>query len=433
MARTTKGRLFRRGKKGIFYLEYYADSKRYVECLDVTTERAAETERKRIVAPFRTGQAVRTLEHRLADARQEHGELEAATRDKLELSDVWEKHPYTRTTPKRKKRTVRKLSETSIRDNEHQWNKFVRYMGEHHHEANNLEDVTAEHAAKYSKYLTETEKLSDNRHNKLIGCASVMFRLAGRPDPFVDVTLYEIENNHRVNLEPDEIKAVCEAATGEYRRLYAIAIFTGMRLKDCCLLRWGDNVKLDENRLIRRTSKTRKDVAFSVHRTLRAVLEETHNEDRKGYVCPEIAAAYEHDNSQLCKRIRARFEAAGLTTQEDVKGQKTKVSRRGFHSFRHTFITECARRDVPIGMIQDWIGHHSTSITRIYEHWQEKDSHDRILAALPVFESLNGNGKTPPVLPAADFKAELRGLLEGMTGKTWKDSRAKALQILDSI
>jgi integrase len=217
---------------------------------------------------------------------------------------------------------------------------------------------------------------------------------------------------------------VCQAATSELRRLLAVGVFTGMRLGDCVTLDWKVNVHLDHNRLIRKTSKTGAVVPLPLHPELRAVLDEVPAGERRGYVCPGLADTYAKDPAAVSKLVRRHFEAAELTTQEardgikparerlDADGNKIVkpqgmkarcVSSRGFHSLRHTFITECARAGVPIGQIRQWVGHASPKITEIYEHWSADASQDRALTrALPSM-----NGTTVEAEPERDRLAEL--------------------------
>ena len=135
---------------------------------------------------------------------------------------------------------------------------------------------------------------------------------------------------------------------------------------------------------------------------------------------------------------RKHFETAGLTTQEARDGRlpaakrktaKKKhdprvkgrcVSRRGYHSLRHSFITECARAGVPMGQIRDWIGHSSTMITEIYAHWSPEQQHEQILQALPAISET-------PVVPAKPLPGPVpewvREELAKMTPGNWREIR----------
>ena len=127
----------------------------------------------------------------------------------------------------------------------------------------------------------------------------------------------------------------------------------------------------------------------------------------------------------MSKAVTKHFGDLGLSTQETVKGLKRKVSKRGFHSFRHSFITECARADVPVGAIQKWIGHKSEDVTRIYEHWKKDQQEEQVIRALPSFA---GDDKKEALPPPRD--AKVIDLLQSMTGRNWRSTRDKALALL---
>jgi len=88
-------------------------------------------------------------------------------------------------------------------------------------------------------------------------------------------------------LEVADLRKVCSTATGEMRRLYAIALFTGMRLGDCATLK--EDIR--QGRVCKLTAKTHKEVSFPVHPELTAVLNEVPEQDRTGYICPALAIA----------------------------------------------------------------------------------------------------------------------------------------------
>jgi len=158
-------------------------------------------------------------------------------------------------------------------------------------------------------------------------------------------------------------------------------LYTGLRVGDAVTLDW---TSISHGRIIRRMAKTSRDVAFPIHSVLAAVLNEVPEGQRKGYVCPELAAEYLKDHTRISKRIRAHLEACELTCVEEGKDRQKQIPRLGAHAFRHAFITECARAGVPEGAIRDWVGHASVEITRIYAHWAGRESDQRILAALPA-------------------------------------------------
>ena len=427
MARRSKGALYKRDRKGDrvpraredttpgkFYLEYYAAGTRHREALrdrngqPITTRPVAEARRAEVLHPLEAANDVRRLQqirHALEDATAEGAEALERAREKLPLAAVWDCFPYDHSTPKKHSKRRRKLSAKSTADNRALWGKFVDWMASRDPRAF-LEDVKSTDAEAYSRHIREVETLTNGRHNKLIRTASVIFRLAGRPDPFADVDLYQAHYESREHLTRDELQQVINKADGEMRRLFIIATYSGLRMGDCATLDWK-SIQLPHNRLIRATAKTGRTVSLPLHPDLRAELEKTPAKGRSGPVCPDLAARYARDPSSLSKATRRAFQAAGLDCVEPGAGRKRRISRRGFHSFRHSFCTICAQERVPIGAIRDWIGHSSSMITEIYSHWSERETEAEILRALPRI------GKRLPA--AAKRRAELREIVENMT------------------
>jgi integrase len=407
MGRKTTGTIFKRGQA--YCLRYQVNGRRVSVTLKdadgqkIINEKAAKiaadtelrpilakdtAERKRLVAATLTtaDDEVKRAEE-IANERQVREEAEA---NKLPIADAWERFPYNENT---RGKTKRRLSERTVRDNASHWGTFATWAEEQGIRA--VEDITEDHAAAFSRHLRD--RMTGNRHNKIIFTCSIVCRQSGRPDPFAETGRYQSEPVHRENLEPDEMRKVIEVATGELRRLFIIGTYTGLRLGDCATLQWADiHMEEDGGRIIRTTGKTRKPVRFPIHPELLAELDQTPARERSGDVCPELAEVYRRDSVRLSKLTRAVFEACDLETRaKGTEGRAVAASLRGFHSFRHSFATECARGGIPLGLVQEWLGHSSPEITRIYENWKIDQDGGRVLAALPSVTK----GTEPKALP----------------------------------
>ena len=91
MARRTKGMLFKRGQT--WYLEYYANGKRFKQSLRTGNEEKAKQERERILRPVLAGQTVerlRAVAHALSDAEADRAAAIEENRQKLTLAGSWE-------------------------------------------------------------------------------------------------------------------------------------------------------------------------------------------------------------------------------------------------------------------------------------------------------------------------------------------------------
>ena len=378
MARTTKGRLYKRGS--IYWLEYYVSGVRRQESLGVTTKVEAETLRQEKVRPLEVGDKVaktKALVAQVAGLEEELKEL-SVSRSRIPLDKAWDLHPYDRTSPRRG--SVRKLTPRGIDGNRETWTAFIRWLADHHRECRFMEDVTPAIATEYSNSLLRRD-ISSRRFNGIIGCCGVMYALAERTNPFAGVKRHEVRHESRNNLELEQLQAVCSSATGELRRLFAILVYTGLRLGDAVTLKWES---IRDGRIFNDIRKTRKELAFPLLPALAQILAEVPEADRHGPVCPDFARKYARTHTLISRYIKDHLERCGIQCVEMVPGRKRGVSRYGAHSFRHSFITACARAGVPSGLIRDWVGHESPDITRIYEHWRIQDGSGQIAAALPA-------------------------------------------------
>ena len=374
--------------------------------------------------------AMKTAEERLADAVD-------AARPRLLIAEAWERHPYEYT---RRGSFKRKMPPSSIAEARCSWNKFVTWCEKNHPDVHCMEDVTPVVCQEYSDWIIKENHLTAGRHNRLLAIASIMFRSASIPDPFKDVPRHAARHESRANLSSDELKNVCSTVTGELRTLLAIGLYAGLRLKDAVLLKW-ENIHSGQ-RIVKEMAKTKKTVAFPVHPVLAAILQETPEAKRKGYIIPKLAEQYQHIPSYISLLVRKHFENNKIITVEEGEGRGRAVSRRGFHSLRHTFITLCAQGGVPLDIVREWVGHSSVEITRIYRHYAPNEGHDKILKALDMALPAGAAifGKFPAALPAAsaDVEANAEGsrqplplwaqkLITGMNADNWHSMKTVLL------
>jgi integrase len=427
MGRKTTGTLFKRGR--FYCLRYQLDGKRVDRTLKgedgepITDLAAAEDARRALLAPLafkdkaqqrrEIAKALRTAEDEAAEAERianERREREEAERNKLPIAEAWDRYPYTETT---RGAVTRPLKQSTISDLAGHWSTFAAWAAEKGIGA--VEDITEDHAAAFSRHLRK--QFTANRHNKIVQTCGVVCRLSGRPDPFATVKRYSVkgEEVHRANLEPEDRRNLIEKAPGEYRRLFLLGTFTGLRLGDCATLQWSD-IHMGDGlaHIIRRTAKTGREVSFTIHPELREELEQTPAAQRTGDVCPQIGERYRRDKQGVSKVVRGIFEKCEMATRiEAGKGRSRAASVRGFHSFRVAFVTDCARAGVPLGLVQSWLGHSSVETTRIYERWDTSREGGRVVAALASMTKALPEGPERPATiegegdaPAVEIETE---------------------------
>ena len=437
--RKISGYLYKRGgRNGTWWVQWRSGGVTYRQTTGKASKGEARTESDKILSPFRAQEDADTLA--AVVARMNHAETVAQAAvdlaNRIELGDVWKCFPYTRSQPRRKGGAVRELSARNVEENKRDWEKFIDWVRETHKEAKALQDVTPEMAQAYSNNLFNKLRLTATRHNKLITTAGVMFRLAGVPSPFAQVTKYEIaEGEHREPFTVPQVEALLGASTGEMKGLLATLYFTGLRAGDAVQLRHENR---RDGKITITTAKTRSHVDILEHPVLSKILEEVCGNVRRGLLFPVLATAYDRNHTTLSQRFesvakRALGKSFSRTEERAGRG-KNAISRYGMHSFRHSLATHCARAGVPIGIVQKWLGHASASITRIYQHWSTADQ-QQVVDAIPML-ALPGmtmgdvlEAETVEVENTVDLVA-VRTLVESLTKKNVTEVKAHILAML---
>lgn len=377
MARQTKGRIFK-ASSGVFHVEYTHAGKRVRKSLGEKTERKARKKADNILAPFRAASeverrklAVATLQ--TAEEKQQLAELES---NFIELKDLEVPKTYSVGSGQEKD-----LKPSSLRANESLLAGFLKFMKKSFPAITYAKEVTEIHANKYQKKLKENE-LSEHTFNLRLDIASKAFLLAKLPDPFKNIKRRAKKPLTRQPLTVEQAKMLCTDAKGELRRLYALLIYTGLRVGDCALMQWKS---LENGRITRNTAKTGSKVSFPAHPELLAVLNEVPTKKRKPgkYICPTIAENYNKEQSSVSRMIIDDMADHKLDTSITAAGRKRAVPQLGAHSFRHLFGRTMAKAAVPISAVQKWLGHSSPMITQIYSELSPMAVESEIINALP--------------------------------------------------
>jgi integrase len=172
-------------------------------------------------------------------------------------------------------------------------------------------------------------------------------------------------------LEPEEIEALLRGVPDDdlgrvERRMYLAAAMTGMRQGELFALRWRDIDWLAQRVRIRRnfvrgefgTPKSKRSSrSVPLADRLAGELDQLHQETAYRHD-DDLVFAHPHtgkpiDRSRLLKRFKAALKRA-------------EVRSVRFHDLRHTFGTRMAAQGVPMGALQEMMGHRDFKTTLIY-------------------------------------------------------------------
>lgn len=444
-------------RRGTYYLQYDLAGRRYRVCLKTSDLDKAEQERKRIMAPFLVAdekEAIGAMKQRLEATDEKLHELVEAEEEPLMLDEAWDAYIASVNRPDSGPRTLRGYRS--------QWNLFVQWMNRKHSKRKQLAQADFKIAQKYATYLmsedrkTVTRKrgkrkwkeekivkpaFTANTYNKHIRVLELVFRVLSRRagitvNPWSDISRKTENKQSRRELTVEELNEICNKAEGELKALLVLGIYSGLRLGDCCTLRWSE-VDLVRQIILRVPNKTarRKDVPvhIPIHPTLLTFLEQTPKGRRKGHVLPGVASTYKNNDSDIAKELRKHFIACGIQIHKEGTGTGTKkraVVEVGFHSLRHSFVSLCRQSNAPLAVVEAIVGHSNPAMTRHYTHVGELAANQAV-AALPVIgQEVRHQSRCEQQTELSGRDRNMETILLRMSDQTWETDRTELLSLV---
>lgn len=463
IARRHEGCLFKRG--ATWYVRWQYDGKVRVQSTGKTDKKEADAVRRELLAPYLAGDraavqrelveaaksAEVVAEERMAKVREEEA--------RIPLAEAWKRHPYTVKQPGWGRTAGDPLSQRNIHENELAWQKFVDWFKRTHKAGMAMQDVRAEDAEAYKKYLAG-KGLTKSRQRVLLMVCNVMFRLAGISSPFAEVHLPKAQKaESREAFSKEQVRRMLGAASGEWKGFLAVLYHTGVRAGDGVLLTHRNRVMVPDGKggMVRRirgtAAKTGADIDVLESPELTRILDEVldrHPTGKLAPLFPTLAAEYREKGSAALSRRFEAFMARALgeweegedgeqkfvpfVSVEERAGGVRSISRFGLHSFRHAMATEAARAGVPQAAVQKVLGHSSPSITAIYQKHANEAEQRRLLTAVSLESAEEEGGAIVLPVRAAGVSGAILGAVRdivaaasGMSLETWEKRRMDIL------
>ena len=351
--------------------------------------------------------------------------------------------------PTRQRRSARRWSEylatpnrpdsgeATLRQYAFQFDAFARWMQEKHPQAATLRDVSRAIAEEYAASLNHGQ-LSAGTFNKHLNLLKLVFRVLkdkGRVtvNPWADIQRKRNVPQGRRELTIEELRNVCQLATGELRVLLGLGVYSGMRLGDCATLRWAE-VDMARNIIRRIPNKTArrnpKPVIVPIHPVLKEMLETTAPKQCGDYVLPELAEIYPRRPDAVTNLVQRHLIACKIKTHKPGTGENGKraVVEVGFHSLRHTFVSLCRESNAPLAVVESIVGHSNPAMTRHYTHVGELAA-GRAVAALPSI--LGDTAATAAQTTPEATLSKVRAIVESMTPKNLREKKAELLALVN--
>ena len=261
------------------------------------------------------------------------------------------------------------------------WKRLEKWAGEQ--EIQNLHELTPKQAEDYMADLWKAG-VSERTYSAHLKQLKAMFRTLKNQagiilNPFGELAPMELDTRGRKAFTRDELATICAKASGDWRYLIGVGIYTGLRLTDALHLRWEDYeagiITVKPAKVARRKRGDKKVVTIGAHDVLKMLLEElrrVRGGKPSGYMFPALVREYAKDRTAASVAFGKflRDECKIETTAEIEEGaqRKRRANLRGYHALRHSFVSMCAEAKVPITTIRDAVGHATALQSLDYAH-----------------------------------------------------------------
>lgn len=433
------GHLFKRGSN--FYVFWRVNGKAFSKALrdengqPITSKREAEEARAKVMAPFTVADEAAALESivgKLQGRKAELAKWEDEKNPPLPITRAWSEFLASPNRPD--------SGDSTLRQYEFQWSAFADWMKAKHGDAATLRDATKEIADEYASTLNHG-KLSPSTYNKHLNLLALVFRVLKHKakltvNPWEEIQRKRVVAHSRRELTIDELKKVCQSATGELRTLLALGIYSGLRLGDCATLRWAETdlprkmIRRIPNKTARRNPKP---VIVPIHHVLHDMLAATPADQRGDYVLPEMAALYARSICAVTDRVQNHFKSCGIKLHKPGTGKdgKRAVVEVGYHSLRHSFVSLCRESNAPLSVVESIVGHSNPAMTRYYTHVGELAA-GRAVALLPSVMSNAKVLRNDSATNEENILCKAHALAKGITAANWKKKKAALLALLEA-
>ena len=293
-----------------------------------------------------------------------------------------------------------------------------------------VDRITNKVALEYASYLwnNEDEPISAKTYNhhivhlsQIFSTLDAVYHLSER-NPFNSKIVHrkrksELNTASHLPLEPAMLqKVLTEAATHGrgIRDLFILGSNTGLRLEDACCLKWECIGKDFIETIPGKTRRTGNRARIPLSSALRVLIKErAKSQDSSGFFIPEIAQHYIRNDDCIKKTCSRIFEAAlgdDISKVPAGEHRKRDTNVYSFHSFRTTFMSLLASKDVSVRDAMRIMAWESAEMIKVYENELEKARGDADARALDMINSIDELKNELPALPEPKLKPTFEAL-----------------------
>ena len=353
------GSIIKIGNK--YYMQIYVNGRKIKKSLRTENRQEAEKKAKEILTDLHSKTRAEVVT-KVAEIKK------IAAKDNVKLDNAWEMF---KNSPLRNQST----SEGTLGIYKNTLDKFLTWKNKAYPDMNSLSQITVHIASEFAKHLWGSG-LSEETYNRHIGnmraVTNVLMKKAELSENvWTHIKRKDSKSIGKKKLLVEELAKLIGTFSDPAFRLmnkeqmgilFYIGIFTGMRLVDCVLLEWKsiDFEKSIISLIPRKVRRSRIVIKVPIHPELYEKLIYAGKQwGYEGYVIPDVADRYFRNEGGVKKDAVKVFRYAGFETTIDIPEniQRSKrINQYGFHSLRHTFISECASRGMLISTLSEMTG-----------------------------------------------------------------------------
>jgi len=400
------GHIFKRGKT--YYLQYTVNGKRIVQTLKTSNRAIAQKRAKEKIGLSSEITSRELTVIKIAEAKN------ILSSNRIKIEEIWDKFLLDLSRPDSSPSTLKTYKSIV--------NIFTEWLIKAYPATVILSQVTNDIGADFANFLWQERKISERTYNCYIKTLFLVFRVVGKDirNPF---SKENISRKHeklqgRYKFTDDELQRILNIFNEtdftimhkkEMEILFSLGAFTGLRLIDCCNLKWNC-INLEEQ-IIRtipvKTKRIKRYAIIPLVIQLEDKLKEAYEWKIDSYVLPNVAERYGRNPSGVKKDIMTILKYAGLKTTETSENlqRKRKICRYGFHSFRHTYASMMASKGYSINMLAKVLADNSQTLEKYYINIDSK-----VIKA--AFDELISPAPTKPSKIRVEINNELDELKE---------------------
>lgn len=264
----------------------------------------------------------------------------------LSVSELWER--YLNSNPE--------LKASSFTTKRQHFNKFAEWAADY--------DMRTVSDRQCKKFLDSLGVSAQTRNGYISDLSSVWKASPELPNPWTENLRQKARNAHKKPFSRDQVRQLLTYCEKNGLKFWHTAImlsyYTGLRLKDVVMFR-RDQITPDGyiELVPEKTARTQKRIRVPINAQLRRELDSVISIGPEFF--PEEARIYERCRNLISRQFRELLDDVRLY-----------APGYGFHSLRHTFVTEALNAGVDIKQVQAAVGHDAVEITEgIYYHGKQ--------------------------------------------------------------